>query len=280
MVALLRVGRALCGPVFLPLALLLLPACALFSSRVAVPTPESAPTVQRSIDLGALFGSRSTSSAFDLRFVVPGLMDRIQVEAELLTPGADGSQTELWTQRALLGRLSGHESVLVATGPDGAAPEPPPTAALRDVVFLSGHDSFGVVVSRGVEELLHVEIRSSPDEESLCPPDLEVELGYVQLQGTLLSLPGGEVAGLLYEVMLIPASSSTLVAAELPDEVADPPGFCAALARLLTTAEELERSDLSFRRAAESVLSGGIEPLYVASPDAAPEPMLPDGERR
>ena len=53
--------------------------------------------------------------------------------------------------------------------------------------------------------------------------------------------------------------------------IIDPSSFCKALSQLFSTAEELERTDLSFRRAAEAVLMGGVEPLYAAQP----VPQLP-----
>lgn len=258
----------------------LLAGCALFSAPAPSPAPAAPPaTITWSLDFGALFGSHATSSLFDLRVIQPGQMARVYVDPPLLTPEVSDSGVELWTQRRLLARLGSRGSVIVVAPPAGMAASVPPTVALRDVAFVSGHDRFDVVVARGDADLLHIELRAAPDDDSLCSSDLALELGFVQLLATVVALPGGEVAALLHEVALVPAMGDTTVVADLPDGGIDPAGFCAGIARAFDASEALRRKDDLFELAAESVLAAGIDPLYVTAPQGpalGPDDPLPD----
>jgi len=230
------------------------------------------------VDFGGVFDGHSSSSVFDIRVIEPGLMDRVLLQPELLRLDEDGSSIELWTQRLLVAALSGRGAVLTGPPvPGEASPVPPeraPTAALTDVVFVSGHDLFDVIVQESMTGV-RVATRQHPSQGSLCP-EARLELGYVQLEATVQRLPDRAIAALVHEAALIGGPEDPVVTAPLPDPEAHPEAFCAGLIDLFAATERMRRTDRRYAVAAEALAALALDPLFVGplpglGPDDPPE---------
>jgi len=225
--------------------------------------PIEAPVVaitQVTVDFAGVYGLHSSSSAFQVEHLGPGLLDRVRVQRALLRP--DGAEEapqdlELWTQRLLVARLARQGSIVSQV--EGEAPVLA-TAALRDVRFVSGHDTFPVVVTQSQVGWV-VGLRAGPNSPSHCGDELALDLGYVHLEGNVTALPGGEVVALLHEVALLTGPDDATVALSLPDPAVDRDAFCRLLPAAFAAADRLARRDTQYELAAEVVLSAALAPL-------------------
>ena len=253
-----------------PLALLLwlLPGCVF----VGAPPPSTAPQApppQVVVDFAGLFGGQSVRTLWNHQVDREGLMSRVILDEEAFTPYADDSGTEPWTLQLLLSRL-GMAGGVVLTEPLGDPPPavvqpdggllraPTPTAALRNLRFLSGTDEFPAVVEASPTGL-SVRSRVREDEPSLCAGDFTLPVGFVYLRGTLQKLPLGEVVAVYDELALTPAPSETSIALVLPSP--EDPAFCDLLTRAWHEDKKLAERDAGYITAAMTVLDMALNPV-------------------
>ena len=214
--------------------------------------PDPPPTETVNVSIAGLFGGAAPRSRY-VSLDDPGWTRRILLPQSALDPHAEGAPFEPWTLemfessvRGLGGRLHGDA---------GLDPARAPTAELRPVHFVSGTDRFPLLVRAGEDGLVLL-LRSEPEEESACPKELDVELGFVFLRATVLERATGEIGAVLDHFTLVEGPEVTAFSVELPISE----GLrCAALQSLLN---ELEVNDAQFVEAARRTLDSVLPPLF------------------
>jgi len=233
------------------------------------------------IHYAGIFGSRSSLSIFDRRLVTPPLMDRILVEPALLRTSAEPADVEVWTRRLLLGKLGTNGSVIIGPPYANGAPEPigglpddvdRPTALLREARFVSSKEDIPICVNPAGEGRYVVDIRPAPDAPSLCPKDLTLELGYVELQGIVQRMDDDAVVAVIHEVALLEGPEQLSATATLPHPQQDTTGFCRAVAQLFDSEMSFRPTDDRYGRAALTVLDLAFDPLYAPVEPIAMDP--------
>lgn len=250
------------------LLFLLLPACVFLGKTPPAAAPDGPPPTVN-VEFAGLFGGQAVRTLWNNAIDREGLMDRVLLDEETFLSYGDDSATEPWTLQLLLSRLGIAGSVTL-TEPVGAPPgaqtledgtihaAPQPTAALRNLRFLSGTDEFPAVVEAAGGGL-HVRSRVREDEESLCPQDFSLAVGYVTLRGTLQKLPLGEVVAVYDELALTPAPPETSIDLLLPAQ--DDPAFCEVLFEEWQVNPILAKRDAGYISAASSVLDMALGPV-------------------
>ena len=246
----------------LPAGLLGLVACATAPPQI----PELRPAiVLHKVDYRGVFGGRASSSIYDPRVTQGHLMDRVLLEPTVLAVDDAEKGIEAWTLRKLLQPLGKQGSRVIAPPPPSCDAAPcyaaQPTAAFRNLRFISGGDTMSVRVLRD-GEVLTVRTRFSPKEESLCPPDFKLRARVVQLVGQLQALPDGAVAAAFQELRVVESPDDPVLTVEAPDPGQAPEAFCAAVAKAYDSEPGFAATDARFELAAQELLSTALGPVY------------------
>lgn len=228
------------------------------------PAPES---VEVLLDFGPLYGGLSSGSVVDRRLVEPGLLHRVRLEGGALGLFREDTAVEGWTRRVLLGGLGSLGSTVI--GPDWPAPHAAEEAVvdeasawLRELRFVAGREPVAVVLSPSDESGRHaVSIRLSDDERSLCPPDLSLEVDYVELHAVLQRARDRAVVAVWQEVAVVDAEADLVVRASLPDPAIWPALACEAVTRLHTAEVQPRLGGADFDRTAEQLLGLALSSL-------------------
>ena len=226
------------------------------------------PPEEITVDYSPLFDGLSSSSSFDYDQITPALMERIMWEEDVL--GYEPAAVEVWSRKLLHGMLVQSGSMVIAPPldpdprqpcPQGGCLDAPPTLLLRRLHFLSGTDDVDIVVSQR-DENVTLSIRAGDEEESLCPAELALPLGYVELSTTLQRVSDGAIIGQVHEVALLPGNDLQVqLTVPLPPPDRDPEGFCDALIELYNHHPNLARSDQRYILAGQRVLSATFQNL-------------------
>lgn len=250
------------------LLFLLLPACVFLSKAPPAAAPDGPPPTVN-VEFAGLFGGQAVHTLWNNSIDREGLMNRVVLDEETFLAYGEDSTVEPWTLQLLLSRLGIAGSVTL-TEPMGDQPPPrtledgtiitapAPTAALRNLRFLSGTDEFPAVVE--VTPMgLQVRSRVREDEPSLCGQDFALAVGFVYLRGTLQKLPLGEVVAVYDELALTPAPAETSIDMVLPAR--DDPAFCEVLFKEWQENPILAKRDAGYISAASTVLDMAFGPV-------------------
>jgi hypothetical protein len=248
--------------------LLLLPGC-VFLGAPPPQTATEAPPPKVTVEFAGLFGGQSVRTLWNNSIDREGLMARVVIDEDAFRPYEEDSGTEPWTLQLLLSRLGTAGSITLTEplGPppaprtleDGTVAHPPaPSAAIRNLRFLSGTEEFPAVVERTATGL-QVRSRVREDEESFCSPEYTLPVGFVFIRGTLQKLPFGEVVAVWDELALTPAPAETSVELDLPSPT--DAGFCDFLTKVWFENETLAMRDAGYIDAAMTVLDMALSPV-------------------
>jgi len=254
---------------------------------------------EATLDFSGIYGGFSGQSFYDPRLIDDALMDRVLFEPGVLEEEESDGRIEVWTRTHLLRWLLEQESIVHAPPlaaeadprrpcPEGGCGDPAPTAVLHHLRFISAIDAFDIVVfARGLSPSIRsegeaaddetetpaptpeylIQIRQSPDQPSLCGPDLSLDLGFVQLQAIVQRLLDDALVAQVNELQLLEGPPDRQVPVSLPAPSEDPAGFCAGVRAVYEGTDVLLPSDAAFGSAATRILSRGLGRLF---PDDSP----------
>ncbi len=254
---------------------------------VASPKPDivTLPAVveePRELDFSEVMGMRSSQSLFDGRVLDASMMAKIQVEQAFLELDDSQLDMEPWTRQMMLSELGKRGSLIYApaSGGDGTtAParmggelaEASPTVVFRQVKFNSGIDEIEAVVYPAEDGSYFIDLRNSDDEDSLCPEDFVLTVGFVRLQGLVLRSPDLAVAAVIDETVLLTGSSSMGTTEPLPDPAVDADRFCQGIQRTFAEHENFRRTPGRYYLTAQFVLDLELSFLYQDTSESDPE---------
>jgi hypothetical protein len=223
---------------------------------------------QQTIDYSLLFNGLNSQSFYNYLLVDDELMKRVFVEGEILGSNLDNVAIENWTRRVLFSEITRRDSLII--GPiqdllgypkDGSLNEHP-TASIRNLSFVSSTEEITVIVQRN-EGGIMVGIREFDDQESICPFETMLPIGFVEFNGAVQRYSDGAVVAMIQEIVLLPDLEQAVVT-EMVDK-SNNETLCSAIVDIYLYHEQLSRHSERYYQAAQQAVKLGLEPLYVSS---------------
>ena len=241
-----------------------------------IPTKETVVTViptpvlhERKIDYSALFEGRNSSSLYDQNTIVDDLMSRVLLEEHIIQVDLSDVPIENWTREILFSGLTKQGSILSTAIPQndtrkpcvaGGCLEEHPTVTLRNLSFVSSTEDIEVVVRENAEGVFQVLIRDDISDESVCPAEFSLPVGFVEFATAVQRLSDGAIVAMIHEIKLLPKQSESLeIVATIEDSGQ---ALCDAISNIYLEEPSLSRSSGRYYEAAVNVVKVGLGPLY------------------
>ena len=237
--------------------------------ETAVVVPSVPVLKERKIDYSALFEGRNSSSLYDKNTIVEGLMHRVLLEEQIIQIDLTDVPIENWTREILFRGLTKQGSILSTAIAEndtrkpcaaGGCLEEHPTVSFRNLSFVSSTEDIEVVVRENSDGVFQILIRDDISDESLCPAEYTLSVGFVEFATAVQRLSDGAIVAMIHEIKLLPKQSESLeVVATIEDSGQ---GLCDAISKIYLEEPSLSRSSSRYYEAAVNVVKMGLGPLY------------------